>query len=384
MNKKIIFLTGTRADFGKLGSLIDIVEKSHTLESHIFVTGMHTLRKYGYTYDEIKKKGYKNVRVFNNQTSTNQQDLILAKTVTGFSKFVKDVSPDMIIVHGDRIEALAGAIVGSFNNILVSHIEGGEISGTVDDLIRHAVSKLSHIHFTANDEAEQRLIQLGESKNSIFTIGSPDIEVMTNVDLPSHDQILKHYKIPFENYRCFIFHPITTELNTLDKQINEVISALIESNKNYIIIYPNNDNGTDIILKKISELKNNKKFMIFPSMRFLYFLTMLKNAQFIIGNSSAAIREAEVFGTPAINIGTRQKNRSKNKQIINVKAEKKLILDAIRQTENKKFKPKTFFGYVKNTTKKFLNVLENPKIWKTPIQKQFIDMKNTHSMRSKN
>ena len=124
--------------------------------------------------------------------------------------------------------------------------------------------------------------------------------------------------------------------------------------------------------------------MIFPSMRFLYFLTMLKNAQFIIGNSSAAIREAEVFGTPAINIGTRQKNRSKNKQIINVRAKKKLILDAIRQTENKKFKPKTFFGYVKNTTKKFLNVLENPKIWKTPIQKQFIDMKNTHSMRSKN
>ena len=117
------------------------------------------------------------------------------------------------------------------------------------------------------------------------------------------------------------------------------------------MIYPNNDSGTEIILEKIHELDNNKKFMIFPSIRFLYFLTILKNAQFIIGNSSAAIREAEVFGTPAINIGTRQKNRSKNKQIINVKAKKKLILDAIRQTENKKFKPKTFFGYVKNTTK---------------------------------
>ena len=183
------------------------------------------------------------------------------------------------------------------------------------------------------------------------------------------------------NYGCFIFHPITTELDTLEKQINEVISALIESNKNYIIIYPNNDKGTDIILKKISELKNNKKFMIFPSIRFLYFLTMLKNTEFIIGNSSAAVREAEVFGTPAINIGTRQKNRSKNKQIINVIADKKLILNAIKQIEKKKFQPKTLFGYVRNTTKRFLNILEDPKIWKTPIQKQFIDMKFNSSTR---
>jgi len=374
MIRKIVFLTGTRADFGKLASLMDIIESNDSFECHIFVTGMHTLEKYGNTFDEVQKKGYKNITIFENQTNTILQDIILANTVIGFSEYVKKISPDMIIVHGDRIEALAGAIVGSFNNILVSHIEGGEISGTVDELIRHAVSKLSHIHFTANDEAKERLIQLGEAKDSIFTIGSPDIEIMTSVELPTIEAVSKYYEIPFRDFGVLIFHPVTTELDTLKDQIDQIVSSLIDSNKNFIIIYPNNDNGTDIIIKKIHELENNKNFRIFPSIRFLYFLTILKHAKFILGNSSAAVREAEVFGTPAINIGSRQKNRSKNKEIINVEPKKDLILNAIQNIENIRFDEKSFFGYVENTTEKFLNVLQNPLVWKISIQKQFIDI----------
>lgn len=374
MIRKIVFLTGTRADFGKLTSLMDIIESNDSFECHIFVTGMHTLEKYGNTFEEVQKKGYKNITIFENQTNTNLQDIILANTVIGFSEYVKKISPDMIIVHGDRIEALAGAIVGSFNNILVSHIEGGEISGTVDELIRHAVSKLSHIHFTANDEAKERLIQLGEAKDSIFTIGSPDIEIMTSVELPTIEAVSKYYEIPFRDFGVLIFHPVTTELDTLKDQIDQIVSSLIDSNKNFIVIYPNNDNGTDIIIKKIHELENNKNFRIFPSIRFLYFLTILKHAKFILGNSSAAVREAEVFGTPAINIGSRQKNRSRNKEIINVEPKKDLILNAIQNIENIQFDAKSFFGYVENTTEKFLNVLQNPLVWKISIQKQFIDI----------
>ena len=374
MIRKIVFLTGTRADFGKLTSLMDIIESNDSFECHIFVTGMHTLEKYGNTFEEVQKKGYKNITIFENQTNTILQDIILANTVIGFSENVKKISPDMIIVHGDRIEALAGAIVGSFNNILVSHIEGGEISGTVDELIRHAVSKLSHIHFTANDEAKERLIQLGEAKDSIFTIGSPDIEIMTSVELPTIEVVSKYYEIPFRDFGVLIFHPVTTELDTLKDQIDQIVSSLIDSNKNFIVIYPNNDNGTDIIIKKIHELENNKNFRIFPSIRFLYFLTILKHAKFILGNSSAAVREAEVFGTPAINIGSRQKNRSKNKEIINVEPKKDLILNAIQNIENIRFDEKSFFGYVENTTEKFLNVLQNPLVWKISIQKQFIDI----------
>jgi len=374
MIRKIVFLTGTRADFGKLTSLMDTIEANDSFECHIFVTGMHTLEKYGNTFEEVQKKGYKNITIFKNQINTNLQDIILANTVIGFSEYVKKISPDMIIVHGDRIEALAGAIVGSFNNILVSHIEGGEISGTVDELIRHAVSKLSHIHFTANDEAKERLIQLGEAKDSIFTIGSPDIEIMTSVVLPTIDAVSKYYEIPFKDFGVLLFHPVTTELNSLKDQIDQIVSSLIDSNKNFVVIYPNNDNGTDVIIKKIHELENNKNFRIFPSIRFLYFLTILKHANFILGNSSAAVREAEVFGTPAINIGSRQKNRSKNKEIINVEPKKDLILNAIKNIENKRFDGKSFFGHVENTTEKFLNVLQNPLVWKTSIQKQFIDI----------
>ena len=202
---------------------------------------------------------------------------------------------------------------------------------------------------------------------------------MTNVELPAITEVLNHYEIPFKDFGVFIFHPVTTELDTLSEQINEVVLSLIESDKNFIVIYPNNDNGTEIILEKICELENNKKFMIFPSIRFLYFLTILKNAQFIIGNSSAAVREAEVFGTPAINIGSRQKNRSKNKEIVNVAPKKNLILNAIQHVENKRFDEKSFFGYVENTTERFLDVLRNPLVWKISIQKQFIDIQKSGS-----
>ena len=178
-NKKIVFLTGTRADFGKLKPLINKIEGSENFENYVFVTGMHTLSKYGSTYDEVRKQKYKEMYIFMNQTHTTAMDIILANTIIGFSNFINEIKPDMIVVHGDRVEALAGAIVGSLNNILVAHIEGGEISGTIDELIRHSITKLSHIHFVANKEAKKRLIQMGEIDSNIYVIGSPDIDIMS-------------------------------------------------------------------------------------------------------------------------------------------------------------------------------------------------------------
>lgn len=374
MNKRIAFLTGTRADFGKLRPLMDKVENSEKFDCYIFVTGMHTLSKYGDTYVEVQKRGYKNIFIFMNQTHTTDQDTILANTITGFGNFVKEISPDMIVIHGDRVETLAGAIVGSFNNILVSHIEGGEISGTIDELIRHAVTKLSHIHFVANDEAKQRLLQLGESADSIIVIGSPDIEVMKSSDLPSIDQVKKRYDIPFDDFAVLIFHPVATELNSLKNQIEILVSALIESKRNYVVIYPNNDKGSDIILKEYEKLENNNHFKIYPSLRFEYFLTLLKHSKFIIGNSSAGIREAEVYGVPAVNYGTRQKNRTKNSEIKNVNADMKSILEAVSEAENKKVTPGSYFGDGNNSSEKFFQILKEENIWKVSLQKQFIDL----------
>ena len=371
--KKILFITGTRADFGKLHPLMDIVEKSNKFTCHIFVTGMHTLSKYGSTYQEVEKCIHKNIFIYKNQKDETEQEIILANTIHGLSQYIKNITPDMIVVHGDRIEALAGAIAGSFNNILVSHIEGGEISGTIDELIRHAVTKLSHIHFVANRKAKSRLIQLGELYNSISIIGSPDIDVMRKEELPTLKEVKNYYKIKFENYGILIFHPIATEQRGLKKQISTLTSALKESKKKYVVIFPNNDMGSEIIIKNYSKLKKNKNFRIFPSIKFQYFLTLLKNAEFIIGNSSAGIRESEVYGTPTIDIGTRQKNRTTNKNIINIPCKKNHILNTIKKINQKRFAMKNNFGGIKNSDQKFIRTLSNKDTWKIPIQKQFID-----------
>ena len=374
--KKIVFLTGTRADFGKLNPLMQMIEKSEDFECYIFVTGMHTLSKYGATFQEVEKHKYKNIFVFMNQTNTTDQDIILANTITGFSNFVKEISPDMIVIHGDRIEALAGAIIGAINNILVSHIEGGEISGTIDELIRHAATKMSHLHFVSNDDAKRRLIQMGESNERIFVIGSPDIDVMKSNELPSIEQVKEYYQIGFKNYGILIFHSVTTELNSLKDQIENVVSAIIESKKNFVIIYPNNDTGTDIILEEYKKISRNKNFRIFPSLRFKYFLTLLKNADCIVGNSSAGIREAEVYGIPTINIGSRQANRSKNDQIINIEPIKNVILNSVFEIKNKKVNFKSNFSKNFDSAKKFYELLCDENIWNISCQKQFIDFSN--------
>jgi UDP-N-acetylglucosamine 2-epimerase (hydrolysing) len=373
-NKKIIFLTGTRADFGKLKPLMDKIDKSRFFNCHVFVTGMHMLTKYGSTYREVQKQEYKNTFLFRNQKYETKQDIILSNTITGFSRFVKKINPDLIVVHGDRIEALAGAIVGALNHILVAHIEGGEISGTIDESIRHSVTKLAHIHFVANNEAKKRLTQLGERKNSIFIIGSPDIEVMKTGNLPSFKHVKKYYNLPFEKFAILIFHPVSSELDKLKNQVNQIVDALINSKDNFIVIYPNNDEGSDVILNELKRIKKNSRFKLYPSLRFQYFLSIMKNSKYIIGNSSAGVREAEVYGIPTIDIGSRQKNRYKNKDIIHVEPNKTKIQAAIKNIKNKKLKNKNSFGNVVNSSGKFYKILKSNDIWKISHQKEFIDL----------
>ncbi len=373
-NKKMVFLTATRADFGKLKPLINMVEKSDFFECFVFVTGMHTLPKYGLTLREVEKQGYKNIFTYKNQKDATNMDIILANTIKGFSSFVKKIRPDIIVLHGDRVEPLAGAITGSLNNILVAHVEGGEISGTVDELIRHAISKLSHLHFVANKEAKTRLIQMGESSGNIFTIGSPDIDIMKSDNLPKIEGARKRYNIPFKKYSIFIYHPVVGEIRSLKKDIKKIVEVAIESKKNYVVIYPNNDMGADIILNEYKKFRGKKEFKIFPSLRFEYFLTLMKNAEFIMGNSSSGIREAEVYGIPSINIGTRQKNRTRNKDIINVLVDKKEILKAIDMAGKKKLQAINNFGSG-NSAEKFYKIILDKGFWNTDIQKQFLDFK---------
>jgi UDP-N-acetylglucosamine 2-epimerase (hydrolysing) len=369
--KKIAFLTGTRADFGKMKPLIQITEGYADFEAHIFVTGMHLLETYGYTLIEVERCGFKHISTYRNDTNEASMDLTLAKTITGFSEFVKDVQPDLIVIHGDRVEALAGAIVGSLNNILVAHVEGGELSGTIDELLRHATSKMSHIHFVANDKAKSLLEQMGELPESIYSIGSPDVDIMFSDALPDLKSVKSYYNIPFETYAVAMFHPVTTEHHQMEQYANDFVEALISSHKNYVVIFPNNDMGSQTILVAYQLLLNHANFRVFPSIRFEYFLTLLKQAKFIIGNSSAGVREAPYYGIPTINIGTRQNNRVFSNAIINSDYSVSNILESINKVNKTNLSVKTTDFGVGKSAEEFLNVLKSESLWNTNHQKQF-------------
>ena len=203
--KKIVFVTGTRADCRKLKSLIFAVSKYRNFSLSVFVTGMHNLKKYGFTFEELKKDKIKNYYRYENQRLNDSMDIILSKTIKGFNKFIKKEKPDLVVVHGDRVEPLGCAIVCSLNNILLAHIEGGEVSGTVDEMLRHSISKLAHLHFVSNTKARKRLIQMGENKENIFTIGSPDIDIMKSRNLPKISDVQKRYGFDYKEYGIVLF-----------------------------------------------------------------------------------------------------------------------------------------------------------------------------------
>jgi len=372
--KRILFLTGTRADFGKMKTLMLDVESNPSFENHIFITGMHTLKLYGNTSNEVKRAGFKNTYTYVNQIVGEPMEVILATTISGLSRYVHELQPDMIVIHGDRVEALAGAIVGSLGNILVAHIEGGELSGTIDELIRHSVSKLSHLHLVANKNAQDRLIQMGESRDSVHVIGSPDIDVMISKDLPSLKTSKEYYELPFDNYGVVLFHPVTTEYKDMRVIARDFVDALLESDRNYLVVYPNNDSGCKFILEEYRRLEADDRFRVAPSLRFEYFLTLLKNSDFIIGNSSAGIREAPFYGLPSVNVGTRQNNRFLHTSIVSVNYDTALILTAINTASSMRVCEKNDYFGSGNSTELFMNIINTPKTWETSVQKQFNDI----------
>jgi len=370
--KKIIFLTGTRADYGKLKPLIIATKRNKKFQPIIIITGMHLIKKYGLTYKQIEKD-FRDLKIYKikNHYKENSMDGILSKSVKYFGKALKVINPNLIVIHGDRVEALAASIYCNLNNILISHIEGGEVSGTVDESIRHATTKLSHIHFVSNNKAKNILRRMGEIKKNIYVIGSPEVDIMIGKSLPSQEEVLNRYNINFKNYSIFVFHPVTTlKKEDIIKQCNIMFNVLTKSLKNYVVIFPNNDNFSKIILNFIKKLKSFKNIKILPSLRFEFYLTLLKNSDFIIGNSSSGIREAPVYGVQTINLGERQKNRTNNNSIINLKFEEKKILNVVNNLENIKNTKKFIFGQG-GSAKKFIQVINRKIFWLTSRQKYF-------------
>jgi UDP-N-acetylglucosamine 2-epimerase (hydrolysing) len=375
--KKIIFVTGTRADYGKLKPLIRKIAGAKDMCVDIFVSGMHLLPAFGNTFEEVLKDRFEHVHVAHEILPSDSMSENLGRSILAFGKYIGKSPPDMIVVHGDRTDALAGAVTGALNNIRVAHIEGGEVTGTIDESIRHAISKFSHIHFVSNNEAQDRLVQLGERREDIFVIGSPDIDIMMSDELPALREAKERYDIAFDDFAILMFHPVTTEYDSLASHTDAILDALRRTGRNYIIIYPNNDCGAGIILDAYRKNEGHTKFKFYPSLRFEHFLTFLKNAEFIIGNSSTVVREAGIYGIPAIDIGTRQSGRyniEEHTNIQHVDPDAEQILTAVRNVPKYRKTVNGKFGNG-NSAKMFLEILESNAIWSRPLQKQFVDLK---------
>lgn len=370
--RRVLFLTGTRADFGKLRPLLTKMRDSNEFEIFIFTTGMHMLRRYGSTWEEVDRAKLGRVYMFVNQNDSDSMDSVFAKTASGLSDLIKELEPDLVVVHGDRVEALAGAIVATLNRVLVAHIEGGEVSGTVDEMVRHSVTKMSHIHFVSNDHARRRLLQLGETATSIHVIGSPEVDVMSSPNLPTIETVKSRYEIDFEEFALLVFHPVTTELPLLRGQAQRLVDFVLQSGINFVAIMPNNDDGTFEIQAEFERFSGNPRIRLLPSMRFESYLTALKHARFILGNSSSGVREASYFGVPAVDLGTRQANRSSAKTVVNSGFQCGEIERAVNIALSMPRVSRSHFGDGKSA-ERFVGTLRKDSTWEIPVQKAFVD-----------
>lgn len=372
--KKILFLTATRADFGKIKSLISILEKNPLeFDVSIAVTGMHLSEKHGNTYREIEKS-FPNIKlhIFSNDHEKSGMDIALANTIKGISSVLKKTSPDLFIVHGDRIEALAGAAAGALNNLRVAHIEGGEVSGTIDELMRHATSKMAHLHYVANESARELLEQMGELPSSISVIGSPDLDLMSESHICPIEEVRSRYAISFSEFAICLLHPVTTNLEETKTNV-EAVASYIENHEseNFVIIGPNNDHGSEIIWSTLEPLSNRKNVRMFPSLRFEYFISLLKNSSYIVGNSSAGVREAPYLGVPCINLGTRQNLRATGNLILDVPKPSALELsNAIEKSQAIPRSREMSFGDGSSDVR-FLSDLRTGNYLNIPLQKMF-------------
>jgi UDP-N-acetylglucosamine 2-epimerase (hydrolysing) len=276
------------------------------------------------------------------------------------------------VVHGDRVEALAGAIVGSLNGILVGHIEGGELSGTVDELLRHTITKMSHLHFVSNEEARARVLGMGEYPDKVHVIGSPNIDIMLSPDLPTLDEVRRRYEIEADEFAVLALHPVVGASDDLYDRTADLLGALAGTGRSFLMLYPNNDTGSAEILRAMRGIKRSPQFRVLPSMKFEHYLTALRHASAIVGNSSSGIHEAPVYGVPTVNVGSRQRNRFAHPSIEDVPFESDAVVAALERVWGRRYEASEHFG-AGTSAATFVSILREPATWQTTVLKQFND-----------
>jgi len=383
MKRKIAIVTGSRADYGYLYPLFKEVMDNGDLILQLYVTGMHLVRTYGSSEDEIKKNGFDCViKIDMGMKYKNTLKTIgygISKGIRNFvDSFLKD-TPDIVIVFGDRIEAFTAAIAASSLNLPLAHIAGGDVaSGDIDDNLRHAITKLSHLHFVMSKQSEQRVLKLGEEKWRVFQVGALSLDRILNNSFDK-GKFLHMYGFPIKPLLLVLYHPLTTEINGAVAQIKIVMNAAVEIAKRHsmeiVVIYPNYYPGASNSISYVQSLKKRfSDIRIIKNLSHEDFITLMSCSRVFIGNSSSGIIESPSLGIPYVSIGTRQKTREQASNVIDVACQKNEIIEAIHKalfdTAFLKIVKKRKTPYGNGTaTKQIVQVLQTITLNTTLLQK---------------
>jgi GDP/UDP-N,N'-diacetylbacillosamine 2-epimerase (hydrolysing) len=343
MKRKIAVITGTRADYGIFYHVLKEIEKHDALELKLIACGMHLCPEFGMTIDEIEKDGFEIADKFETILASDTGSSMaksIGLSIISMAQSFDRIKPDLVLILGDRGEMLGAATAAIHMNIPVAHIHGGEVTGTVDESIRHAITKLSHIHFPANEDSKERILKLGEKEENIFVVGAPGLDYIRKTQYLSREEMLKRFDL--EDGKIFLLtqHPVTTERDLVEWQIRETLDAVVELGHQTIVSYPNSDNGGREIIRVIEEYRAKYPFLkVFRNLSQVEYLSFLEIAEVMIGNSSSGIIEAPSFKLPVVNVGSRQDGRLRACNIIDVSYGKEAVKAGVSKAiENKEFK----------------------------------------------
>jgi len=345
--RKITITTGTRAEYGILRPILKEILTKKNLELYLIVTGTHLSKKYGMTINEIKKDGFKiskRIEFLPRGNTAFEMTKSIGTGITNFAKTFEKIKPDLNVILGDRPEVFASAVAAYNLNIPNAHIHGGDVSGNIDEYTRHAITKISNIHFPATEKSKKRIILMGENPKFVFSVGSPSIDELKSGKITSNEDFERNYGLKLnKKFLILLYHPVTTQIMDTRKNIKLILNTIVSFQLPTIIILPNSDPGSNVIVNEIK--KFNKKYNFvksFSSMPRSDFLCMIKNSGILVGNSSSGIIESSFFGTPVVNIGIRQNGREHTSNVLHVKNHsknliKKAIIKALKNKKKKDF-----------------------------------------------
>ncbi len=378
--KKVCFVITSRAQYARNKLLLRLLKNDPDFDLKIILGGSAILSKYGEVMSDLKKEGFDSVEeLYVNIEGGN--NISMAKT-TGLSIFeftntFQRIKPDMVIIIGDRFEVLAAATAAAYMNIIIIHIEGGDVSGTIDESVRHAITKLSHIHFVTNNLSKNRLLRMGENPEYVYNVGSLDVEFLNYVpnlpDLLFVNEVGVGGKIDFNQpFIVVMQHPVTTGENNL-KNIQETLDAVYELGVQAVWFWPNADAGeSDMsrVLRTFRENYNDYNIRFVTNLPTEKFINLLKRAGCLVGNSSAGIKECSFLGVPVVDIGSRQHNRLAAENVVNTSYNTQAIKEAILlQIKHGRY-PQSRIYAQEDTSKKIVETLKKAR---PSVQKRFFD-----------